>query len=158
MATLILTVRISPVLLLAIACFTRWRNSYLDLGQILAVGSPIRRSRLNLKWRPRVSVRGLMIAVLVLGSVLGLIFHRARVQREAVRAIKDAGGTVRCQWERTGSILIPGDADRTVLRGDTGHFRFACIRWKARRRVACTEDGGNEPADGLPDSGHGLAP
>ncbi len=77
MATLILTVRISPVLLLAIACFTRWRNSYLDLGQILAVGSPIRRSRLNLKWRPRVSVRGLMIAVLVLGSVLGLIFHRA---------------------------------------------------------------------------------
>ena len=48
------------------------------------------------RWRPRLrlSVRGLMVLVLVLGGGFGWVVHRARVQREAVAAIKRAGGEV----------------------------------------------------------------
>ena len=42
--------------------------------------------------RVRLTVRTLMVLVLVLGGVLGWVVHRARVQREAVAAIKRAGG------------------------------------------------------------------
>ena len=47
-------------------------------------------------WRPRLrlSVRVLMILVLLLGGGLGWVEHRARIQREAVAAIKRAGGSV----------------------------------------------------------------
>ena len=44
--------------------------------------------------RLRVSVRRTMILILVLSFGLGWIVHRARVQREAVAAIKRAGGSV----------------------------------------------------------------
>jgi hypothetical protein len=51
---------------------------------------PPRRQRL----RPRLSLRALMVVVLIIGGWLGWIVHRARVQREVVLAIKQAGGRV----------------------------------------------------------------
>lgn len=45
--------------------------------------------------RLRLSVRGLMVLVLVLGGGIGWVVNRARVQREAVAAIRRAGGQVR---------------------------------------------------------------
>src|SRR5262245_4332332 len=44
--------------------------------------------------RLRLSVRALMVVVLITGGVLGWVIHRARVQREAVAAIRQAGGSV----------------------------------------------------------------
>jgi Leucine Rich repeat len=44
--------------------------------------------------RLRLSVRGLMALVLILGGGLGWFMHGARVQREAVATIKRAGGSV----------------------------------------------------------------
>ncbi len=51
-------------------------------------------------WRSwlRISVRGLLILVLLLGAWLGWIARSARVQREAVAAIKKAGGHVEYDW------------------------------------------------------------
>jgi hypothetical protein len=47
-------------------------------------------------WRRflRLSVRGLIVVVLVIGAGLGWIVHEAHVQRDAVAAIKRAGGSV----------------------------------------------------------------
>ena len=42
----------------------------------------------------RVSLRGLMILVLLIGGGLGWLVHRAKVQRDAVAAIRRSGGTV----------------------------------------------------------------
>ena len=44
--------------------------------------------------RVRISLRGLMVVVLVIGGGLGWVMQRARVQREAVAAIRRAGGSV----------------------------------------------------------------
>jgi hypothetical protein len=49
----------------------------------------------------RLSVRGLMLLVLVLAVVLGLFVRRAQVQREAVAAIRQSGGTVYYDWQQT---------------------------------------------------------
>jgi hypothetical protein len=57
------------------------------------IPAPRRRRRL------RVSIRALMILVLVLGLGFGWVLHSARVQREAVAAIRLAGGTVYYDWE-----------------------------------------------------------
>jgi hypothetical protein len=51
-------------------------------------------------WRYlRISVRGLIVLVLVLGGALGWIVNRAEVQRNAVAAIERAGGSVKYEWE-----------------------------------------------------------
>jgi hypothetical protein len=52
-------------------------------------------------WRKylRFSVRGLIVFVLVIGAGLGWIVREAHIQREAVAAIKKAGGSVRYSWE-----------------------------------------------------------
>jgi Leucine-rich repeat (LRR) protein len=52
-------------------------------------------------WRPRLrmSMRALMILVLILGGGLGWIIHQARVQRDAVAAIKKANGHIGYDWE-----------------------------------------------------------
>src|SRR4051812_18842713 len=65
-------------------------------------------------WRRyvRFSVRGLVIAVLVIGGWLGWIAHRARVQREAVAAIKRAGGHVYYDWERNDGKPVPNGKPR----------------------------------------------
>ena len=52
-------------------------------------------------WRRflRFSVRGLILLVVVMGAGLGWMVRSARIQREAVEAIKSAKGTVRYDWE-----------------------------------------------------------
>jgi internalin A len=60
-------------------------------------------------WRRllRVSVRGLVVLVLVIGAWLGWIVHRAQVQRDAVAAIQKIDGTVKYDWERKDGLSIP---------------------------------------------------
>ena len=52
-------------------------------------------------WRRflRFSVRGMIVLVLVFGAGLGWIVHEAHIQRDAVAAIKKAGGFVKYDWE-----------------------------------------------------------
>ena len=51
-------------------------------------------------WRYlRISLRGLIVLVLVLGSALGLIVIPAKIQRDAVAAIERSGGSVKYEWE-----------------------------------------------------------
>jgi hypothetical protein len=52
-------------------------------------------------WRRylRFSVRELIVLVIVVGAGLGWIVRQAHVQRDAVAAIRKAGGTVRYSWE-----------------------------------------------------------
>ena len=49
--------------------------------------------------RARLSVRGLIILVLVIGGGLGWVVRSAQLQREAVAAIQRAGGRVKYDWE-----------------------------------------------------------
>jgi hypothetical protein len=71
--------------------------------------------------RVRVTIRRLMILVLVLGYGFGWIVLRAHVQRDAVHAIRLAGGAVYYEWEMT---RIPGrfsgDADDVRYLGLDG--------------------------------------
>jgi hypothetical protein len=52
-------------------------------------------------WRRfiRFSVRGLVVIVLVIGGWLGWIVRSVRIEREAVAAVKRAGGGVTYDWE-----------------------------------------------------------
>jgi internalin A len=64
-------------------------------------------------WRKymRISVRGLIVAVLVLGGGLGWVVNRARVQRAAVAAIERAGGCVKYEWDfGDGQFISGGEA------------------------------------------------
>jgi internalin A len=59
--------------------------------------------------RLRLSVRALMVLVLITGAGLGWVIHRARVQREAVAAIRKAGGQVAYNWEwKNGHWVLRG--------------------------------------------------
>ena len=55
----------------------------------------------------RFSVRGLLVLVLVIGGWLGWIVRSARIQREAIRAIKQADGEVSYDWEWTNGVRTP---------------------------------------------------
>jgi internalin A len=55
----------------------------------------------------RLSLRGLIVLVLVIGGGLGWIVNRAKVQRDAVAAIKRAGGEVFYEWDMKGGMEIP---------------------------------------------------
>ncbi len=61
-------------------------------------------------WRRflRFSVRGLIVLVLVIGAGLGWVVRSARIQREAVAAIRNAGGVVFYDWEWSNGKNIPG--------------------------------------------------
>jgi internalin A len=61
-------------------------------------------------WRRflRVSVRGLIVLVLVIGAGLGWFVRNARIQRNAVAAITRAGGFVLYNWEDRNWNNIPG--------------------------------------------------
>ena len=48
------------------------------------------------------SVRGLIVLVLVLGTAMGWVSRSARIQREAVAAIRHAGGGVYYDWDQLG--------------------------------------------------------
>ena len=64
----------------------------------------------SLPWRRflRFSVRGMIVLVLVIGGWLGWIVRSARIQREAVAAIKSAGGAVWYNWEWRNGRKFPG--------------------------------------------------
>ncbi|QDV38837.1 leucine-rich repeat domain-containing protein [Tautonia plasticadhaerens] len=67
------------------------------------------------RWRrlvPRLSVRMLLVLVLVIGGGLGWVVHSARVQREAVEAIRRAGGSVQYDWQV--------EAERAALKNGMG--------------------------------------
>ena len=61
-------------------------------------------------WRRflRVSVRGLIVLVLVIGAGLGWLVRSAQVQGDAVAAIRRAGGSVSYDWERNNGKSVPG--------------------------------------------------
>jgi hypothetical protein len=61
-------------------------------------------------WRGslRFSVRGLIVLVIVVGAGLGWIVRQAHVQRDAVAAIEEAGGSVRYDWEWSNGKSSPG--------------------------------------------------
>jgi hypothetical protein len=63
-------------------------------------GTPSQAKPIADRWRRllRVSVRALIVLVLVIGGGLGCLVHSARVQREAVAAINQAGGCVLYDW------------------------------------------------------------
>jgi internalin A len=61
----------------------------------------------NWRYPLRVSVRALMILVLVLAAGFGQIVRTERVQHAAVAAIKNAGGSVRYDWELKNGKRIP---------------------------------------------------
>ena len=65
-------------------------------------------------WRRflRFSVRGLIVLVLVIGGWFGWVVRSARIQREAVAAIKNAGGIVYYGWEYSDSTVAPGQKPR----------------------------------------------
>jgi hypothetical protein len=52
-------------------------------------------------------VRGLIVFVIVVGAGLGWIVREAHVQRDAVAAIRIAGGTVQYDWEWRDGMAIP---------------------------------------------------
>jgi internalin A len=64
------------------------------------------------RWRPAVSLRALMILVVTVGGGLGWLAHRARVQREAILAIKWVGGSITYDWEVAGGKYIPNAQPR----------------------------------------------
>jgi hypothetical protein len=59
-------------------------------------------------WRRwlRVTVRGLIVLVLVMGAGLGWWVRNVRIQREAVAAIERAGGWVQYDWGWTGNETL----------------------------------------------------
>ena len=61
-------------------------------------------------WRRylRLSVRALIVLVLLIGGVLGWIVRGARIQRDAVAAITQAGGEVFYDWQWHNGLAIPG--------------------------------------------------
>jgi internalin A len=61
-------------------------------------------------WRRflRFSVRGLIVSVLVIGGWLGWVVREARIQRDAVAAIKKAGGDVWYDWQWHNGRKTPG--------------------------------------------------
>jgi hypothetical protein len=65
-------------------------------------------------WRKyvRLSLRALIVAVLIIASLLGWVVHQAQVQRDAVAAIKNVGGTVKYDWEARNNRLIPSGKPR----------------------------------------------
>ena len=60
-------------------------------------------------WRShiRISVRGLIVLVLIVGGWLGWMVRGAQVQREAVETIRRAGGSVQYDWELFRGLTDP---------------------------------------------------
>jgi hypothetical protein len=73
---------------------------------------PEQTSPKSLRRRLGLSVRGLMVLVLILGGVPGWILYRARVQREAVAAIRRAGGSVGYDSDWSNPTAPAGSASR----------------------------------------------
>ena len=54
----------------------------------------------------RLSVRGLVVLVLVIGAGLGWVVRQAHVQRDAVATIQRAGGTVMYDWQYSNGRMV----------------------------------------------------
>ena len=69
-------------------------------------------------WRRylRVSVRGLIVLVLVVGGCLGWLVRSARLQREAVAAIRKADGEVSYDWEWKNGAGMPSKGPKVLRR------------------------------------------
>ncbi len=65
-------------------------------------------------WRRhlRFSVRGLIVLVLAIGAGLGWIVRSARIQREAVAAIRKSDGIVYYDWQSTPGLTTPAGKPR----------------------------------------------
>ena len=61
-------------------------------------------------WRRflRVSVRGMIVLVIVVGAGLGWIVRRAHIQRDAVAAIRKAGGALAYSWDPKNGFASAG--------------------------------------------------
>jgi hypothetical protein len=66
--------------------------------------------RASRPWRRflRFSVRGMIVVVLVIGVWLGWIVRSAQIQRDTLKAIRNAGGIVAYDWEWTDGKAVPG--------------------------------------------------
>lgn len=71
------------------------------------------------RWHLRLSVRALLALVLIIGGGLSYLVHRARVQRDAVAAIRGAGGEVYYDW---------GWADGQPIPDATSHWPQWLVR------------------------------
>jgi internalin A len=56
----------------------------------------------------RLSVRGLIVLVLVIGAGLGWLVHTARIQREAVAALDNVGCHISYDWNWQNGMYVPG--------------------------------------------------
>ena len=65
-------------------------------------------------WRRylRLSSRGLIVVVLIIGGCLGWLVRGARIQRDAVAAIERGGGHVEYDWEWNDGGKIAGGVPR----------------------------------------------
>ena len=63
----------------------------------------------------RLSVTGLMVLVLAVGCWLGWLIRGARIQRDAVAALRGAGGRVPYQWELVDGRRNPNGAYPPLL-------------------------------------------
>jgi hypothetical protein len=89
-------------------------------------------------WRRflRLSVRGLVVLVLVIGVSLGWLVRGARIQREAVAAITKAGGAVEYDWEwNNGKSISRGNSRAPKWLVDligVDYFGHVTVVWLAR--------------------------
>jgi internalin A len=72
------------------------------------------------RWRRylRLSLRGLIVLVLLIGVALGWLVRSAHIQRDAVAAIENARGIASYDWQRKGQTYSPGampDAPRWLV-------------------------------------------
>ncbi len=90
----------------------------------------------------RFSVRGMLIVVLVIGAWLGWIARNARIQREAVRAIKQAGGDVLYdfRWKSGQSIQGGKPFGPKWLVDLLGVDHFCEVTWVSFVRSPCSDD------------------
>src|SRR5262249_4607104 len=75
-------------------------------------------------WRQhfRISVRTVLIALLIPAALLGWVVHLAHLQRDSVRAIQRAGGTVLYDWEFQNGARTPAGTEPWAPRWLMDHI------------------------------------
>ena len=81
----------------------------LDSRQFILDAGGMETPRKRPWWRYlRLSVKGLMLVILAVAGCLGWWLHLARVQRQAVAAIRAAGGSITYEWDVPSAPGTPG--------------------------------------------------